>query len=997
LRVVEDRRRGAVRLEMLSAVAVVSHLPVSLDVYHESARRGRIHVGASTSELGLSLAPQSRISFSLPGLAASPGRALSSLLATADKDTVTFLDCKAIQGGAELRVSGPPGCRLYHPSGAHRTARCVLTCRFADGGRQIVHVAPLMLVCNELASALDVVVDDGAPAPAQRSAPRWVKDLLAGASPGAQSKAASVVVFAPNLRAGGKLAVMDSSSQGHEYRLRLREVGGSWCEPVLISLADPPSPGRVLCQGTRTVERGVLDVCATFDERCSLRVSVSARYIVKNLSGTAVCVSSATKTAPLGRLAARHNIFRVHDYLYFSEREACVGVGGEWSKKTLRLPCEGESDVVRLPSSTSASGGLQLMFAAPAPSLVVIRPLVQVFNALSVPIQVLNDGFRAQKAPFRVNPAESAPFHEPHHKLDGVLSPGGSKVRLTVEAVGNFGRSGVLSLEYGNYALAVRATRPGDNAGGAVTMTPYRIIGVDCSRADAGGRGCVVRFLETPTYGPPLSVSNFSRYVVHLADEENARGPVCRALPGGDVSSFAWTALLPAKRRAVYVSVQIDGGAPSDAREVYVPALEGSSAADVRFNATLGGADVALCLRFQRGNGFMSVLHVFESAAAVASASAVADSLGPEVRSSLALHVALPRASVEISDLLSVSLEGVSCSVIQTPGRLQVAADVYGVDVENNAPNPWHKVILTRATRGRLVDERSPLLSLSTITRLPRTQLNPSNLLHFELCRFMVQPVVLKLESRFVDRVGLYFARLFMSLRLPPDSSLVAATEACDRGDDRRRSRPLYFGENVRWTPLVVNLTFDNNGRVRVGLLGEDGRKLMSLLRVLVVAAIPPIKDANIQLEPPSVATKLYLSGELSQEIANTLGRQAVKILRQVLPNVAILTAIQSAVTGRKKGDANTRRVARARAFAKRAVSHLTSDSWSTGGSLVNASSSTSGSQSGHDKASDRLAGHVTGGDDDDGSPGGSEEDVMTSQLRRFWEVVDRDEGEGSV
>lgn len=227
-----------------------------------------------------------------------------------------------------------------------------------------------------------------------------------------------------------------------------------------------------------------------------------------------------------------------------------------------------------------------------------------------------------------------------------------------------------------------------------------------------------------------------------------------------------------------------------------------------------------------------------------------------------------------------------------------------GPDVVNDAPNPWRQLVFTRATRGRGVDERSVFFSFSSVSRLPHTRVNPSDLWHFESIKISVQPLVVNLESKFVDYAVLHFLRVFSSLQAGTQGGL-KVPDGVDEGlvEDVQTiwKVPMFIGTDVDVADVFVNFSFEQNGRLNVGFVREERtRSLTSMLRTLVVSVLPPIREAQVRLRAPELANGIYLSGQLSGKIASHGVKQGMHVIRSLVGNVAVLNAIESKLLDRR-------------------------------------------------------------------------------------------------
>lgn len=913
LRIAEKERRGSLRLDLVLPVALKSHLPFPIELYDSKrAIVGRMPSARIGVELGLSVSPEEPLSFVVEGCGLSGGDAvcsLAELLRYASKEVLHLTLASASAGSIPLHRESH--YLAYHSTHVKKLIQCVISAGREQDGRRILHFAPVLSVWNRLGSQFDVLLDDCTEGSTSRlkMAPKWVTEVFASTASGYGAGGANFLLYASSVKPGQRVAFMEASKLAR-YRCLVRAPGDTWGDAISFTVSSSPSPGKVQFRGPVMTSRGAIEVSGVYDERSTLSIELKARFLIRNCTGRPlISLASATKTAMLG-LIAHASAVDVRDFAYFDEDEAIVGVQNDWAKLKVTFPKVGDKEIVRIPSSTCPSRGLQFVILSPSDSIIVIRPLTEVENLLPIRIQL--DGHpKARKQPLSIAPGKSAAFHEPHQILDSVFSAMGSrKMKVTIESTEHFEKTAVLHIEPGIYSLALRRTHLGSfrNAKGLETNSRFVIVGIEFL---AEYSGSVLRILESPVYGPALMVSNFSRFTVLLGCAENVPDPVCRAHPGGNVASFSWTTPQAAKRRLLYISL----GPSTPGSAVLMPSFDGSRSADPTLKVTIPyrstqtspSAVVALRLRFARGNGFLVTLHVSEeSSTAPHPTPALAESTD---RTSLAVHCALPRVKVLISGLMSLNAVGLSSSMIRTvgeTGRMELHGAVYGLDVKNASRKPRFPVILTRATRGRSVDARSPLISVHSTSRLPNTVLNPSNLLHFETSKVLLQPLVLNLESRFVDFAGMYFVRLVSSFRKkrnPTDAVLLQQFSELneDEGLPAPRRMPLYFEGDVMWTDISVNFTFTNNGRLRVGLIREDTSTLSTLVRVLIVSALPPVKNANLRFTPPDVAYRVFLAGGLSKEIISSLGKQTLTILRQLIPNVALLTAIERIARGRPK------------------------------------------------------------------------------------------------
>lgn len=206
--------------------------------------------------------------------------------------------------------------------------------------------------------------------------------------------------------------------------------------------------------------------------------------------------------------------------------------------------------------------------------------------------------------------------------------------------------------------------------------------------------------------------------------------------------------------------------------------------------------------------------------------------------------------------------------------------------------------MLTRATRGRGVDERAVVLSLTTVSRLPHTRINPSDLWHFESIRLNAQPLVVNLESKFADATVLYFSRIFSSLQFRTRGHQPVGVDVGEGlGEDTLAiwKVPLFIGTDFVVADICVNFSFEQNGRLNVGFVrAEKTRSLPSMLRTLVVNVLPPIREAQVRLRAPDLANGIYLSGQLSGKIVSHGVKQGMHVVRSLVGNVAVLNAIES-------------------------------------------------------------------------------------------------------
>lgn len=1004
LRVIEDESRGAMCVEVLSAIGVQNFLPIPIDLLAGSRGRflGRAPVfQTGCGELGLQVSRKSPIAFRASRGSCSQDVQLLEILS----GEVLAFDISAPDGG-----DGAPPLRCGYESYSSSNSfelRALLSCQGKDEKRQVIEIAPLFVLRNCLMLPIEFLIDDGASCRSlslkSMASARWLREAFTSGASEGQVQDASLVMFVPALASGHSVQICERSSR-NIYRLRLRDVGGKWTRALVLDLsqvagAGRRESGRAVLKELIAIGTGVVEVVVKYDHRGSLCVCVASQWVLKNLSGYPLKISSATKAASLGRHAPRQNVFVVRQYLYFQESEVGIGLDeeDEWSKKTLHFDAD-EAEVVRIPCQSSKSGGLQLHVECSAENIVTIRPLVTVINRLPYPVNIYSGGDRQGGVFAIISPVSSGSYHDEYHlrdsmlpsKLDGVISSGAGKLRFALGSNLILSTSRSIQVERSCvFPLAMRwlgglAMNPKEIS----TNTAYTLLGIRC-KVDNGR--FLIQILPNPPYGPSVSLSSMCSYTVVLADDKLAE-PICKAFPGGDMAAFAWR-FEPDKNRVVYLSLRDKHGRQSSQSAIALAILESSPSNITRNVAlTLNGKEVALRVVLQKMNGFMCLLQVFE-AKTVSKKHSDAPALAirnPDDPFSISAHCVVPRLVINVADLVRVSFTGMTSSFLKSngdEGRMTFSFGLQGFDVRNkSSKNPVHKFIMTRATRGAGVDERTAVVSVSAITRLPHTKLNPSDLLHFERCNILFQPVVLNLESRLIDRVGFFVGSLLRSFHGSPSfehpytskgsslgksafgGSQLAPSDFFEFGDEVLWGRiPLYFDESVVFSPVVCTFSFENNGGLRLGKVSADRYKLSSLIRVLVVGIIPQIKEANLRFDPPVVASKVFLSGELSRTIIRSLAKQWLQILRQLLPNVAILSTIEAVVRGRRKGEENTRRLDRALALGRRATSALHDSPRLRFSSISSPGSTSSSSVKGLARwnAGDKLAQLLETSDDD--------------------------------
>lgn len=195
------------------------------------------------------------------------------------------------------------------------------------------------------------------------------------------------------------------------------------------------------------------------------------------------------------------------------------------------------------------------------------------------------------------------------------------------------------------------------------------------------------------------------------------------------------------------------------------------------------------------------------------------------------------------------------------------------------------------------------------------------------------------LSHNFVHRVGKFLDMLIRSFQLqhldagetvtlespaPPGGGRFSPHIVLGAAEEPGYGRiPLYSDEGIAWPAISATISFGNNEDIRIGKAAEDESKLTSLLRVLVVSVIPPVKEANLRFNPPPLASRLLLSGEVSREVVHGVAKQWLHILSQLLSNVPILPTTEIFVLRRRKGAENNRRLSHAKAQTCRATSAL--------------------------------------------------------------------------
>lgn len=719
--VVEDQVRGAMRVELLSPVAVYSSCPFPADlfIFEEGTgppkRCGRI--SRNQGELGIAASVMNdSLSVLLEGSHLSGRCSLASVESTGS-ETGHYLD-SAINdndigrnGSDDGHEVGPPRPfdHLVLASKSRATARVVMSAMFGPG-RTVFHIAPLMVLINGLRSSqIDLILDDGISVPSGVSSSR-IRSRSLRSNP---SHGRDFVYSAVKVSPGIELPIVTSSQRG-EYRLQFRDTGGSWCGPVYFSLKGDPVSRKPVFSESRRFGLGLVVVTGSFDAHCSLRIVISARHIIKNrVPGLALSFrSSASRAVGRSRAFAKKDVFDVPSgsYLHFDSDDAIVGLRDTdiWSKRVVNFPQENDVPVViRLPSPIER-GGIQMVVEAREGGELRFLPIVEIRNDLDVAILVRPFGpaifgaaTKSSSNSLSVPARSSAAFHQEHR---GNLFEGGqslSKVPLSIESY-EFEPSGPIHLdEEGTFPLAVRCVRPRRYL---LTNTNFMVVGVDIFVAEHSPRR-VVRFLPHARYGPSLNVVNHSRHMLFLDDTSGMKYPISCVAPNNMASSFAWSSIAPARKRTLFVSV-VSSSSRSIAHPIQVPNLEGSRGSGeidndaesiVRFaieqhaSSPVGNsrgrspADICLGFRFEAENGFMARLHVlevFDGALQMPVSVGVGKELGMDavLHSGLAVHFAVPAVSVLVKtpdvDLLSVHARDVYCNILRSDFRFRLGVDV---------------------------------------------------------------------------------------------------------------------------------------------------------------------------------------------------------------------------------------------------------------------------------------------------------------------------------
>lgn len=704
-------------------------------------------------------------------------------------------------------------------------------------------------------------------------------------------------------------------------------------------------------------------------------------------------VASKALVEGLRRHNDRRVIFdiRPDELSYFNEDEAYVGVGTQWARRSLHFPrSTSETTHAHIPPNDDFAG-LRLVAKKFDDGEIKILPLVLITNLLDVRICVHGGGMEhSVDVPAR----SSRPYHPPYYRLEGILRSG-QRMRISAQGVfaesgGIYPReSGTYPIAVRLLRGATVAV-PALQTSSAIISNKHWILGVDVFAQGDGYQ--VIRILPAPRYGPTFRIFNHSQEIFCLTDNPHKQDPVCVVSPQSAFAYFSWTSVMRPRQR-LFLTMVNEQSSRNRYREVSLASRGRSDTNSIaEFDAVLtfphaeddvasAGAEdendkyesssfTRVGIRLGPGNGFMRDFHLYilhrpESRLTIGSSSArirESDSVVPQgagkrrrkepvpsrsaTESKMAemmnlehrrtcIHVCLAEALLTVQSfeekLLTLILCNVHEEVFVSDLKLWTALYVSSFRIENCTRMAYYKVVVDRDDQDESCDQRDFAVKVISSSRIPHSNLNPTDLIHFEHLAVDISPIVVNVESYFIDLVGLFVVRIFHVVGQSPPSSSKATrtpifaahtTVAAHLLETVSFTTSPVFFESACISTVSICLTYRQNGRVNVGIVDADAyKKLIPGLR-LALTLIPSIRDARLRLRGPDLSHTVHVSGQLTRKLGAHYIRKILASLRSILPNISVIRLLEGLLLGRQRGPDNLRRFGRAKTFLKRKVSH---------------------------------------------------------------------------